>query len=172
EKSAAWQHDALRLKLRIDRIDLDAQGSLIIVDYKSGKLPKVEWDAERQDQSQLMLYLQALEQAGETRPAGALLFGAINIDETRYSGIGVSDDIYPGIGFDTKHQLDFPHWQALLEYWRTGLQTLADEYLAGNAAVEPLRKTSCDHCHLDALCRIGERRSLTGTEALEDGDES
>jgi hypothetical protein len=53
--------------------------------------------------------------------------------------------------------LDAGDWQELLAAWRIRLRGLADAFTAGDAAVQPLGKSTCEFCHLHALCRIEAR---------------
>jgi hypothetical protein len=40
-----------------------------------------------------------------------------------------------------------------MQRWRQQLQALVDQFLRGEAAVQPL-PDACDYCHLSLLCRI------------------
>ena len=46
-------------------------------------------------------------------------------------------------------------WESLNGVWRVQLETLAEDFLAGEAAVDPLASNSCTWCGLQSLCRIG-----------------
>ena len=54
-------------------------------------------------------------------------------------------------------------WRAQLGVWRSVIERLAADFVAGRAAVDPLR-TACGTYHLHALCRIDEvtARSVRG----------
>jgi len=58
-------------------------------------------------------------------------------------------------------------WAAQVQQWRTVLERLAEEYVRGEAAVDPLPKV-CERCDLAMLCRIRER---DGMEDLQDDDQ-
>jgi hypothetical protein len=54
-------------------------------------------------------------------------------------------------------------WPAQLAAWRSVIERLAADFVAGRAPVDPLR-SACGTCHLHALCRIDElaARSVRG----------
>ena len=47
-------------------------------------------------------------------------------------------------------------WDALERRWRNQLEDLAGEFRQGYAAVLPATADTCQRCHLQALCRVGE----------------
>jgi ATP-dependent helicase/nuclease subunit B len=166
EAKLSWQHRGLTLALRIDRVEADAQGHSVIVDYKSGQPKGIAWEAQRQEQPQLLLYAAALEQSGNFPEIAALLHGYVNVDQPGFKGIGIDDNIHPGIEFSTNKQITSPDWSSLKQHWRDALISLADEFLDGHNAVQPLNAGSCQYCHLSSLCRIDE----LGRKAAEDAD--
>jgi hypothetical protein len=118
------------------------------------------------------LYLLAVEQAGYP-PVSALLHANVNVEQPCYKGIGVNDAIHPGIAFDQKDALQSPDWNGLKQHWQQQVVDLADEYLAGHVAVSPLQRSTCTYCHMQALCRIGERQALPADgDDADDGDDS
>jgi ATP-dependent helicase/nuclease subunit B len=141
----------LQIRMRVDRIDRLADGRQVIIDYKSGSPKLQDWLGERPASPQLLLYGSAVEQA----PA-AITFARVRTDDCSFVGAGDAE-VGPGVRTDIEKLVrggwEIENWQQLNERWQQQLQSLADEFVAGNAAVDPM-SGACTYCELSTLCRI------------------
>lgn len=135
----------LQINLRFDRIDRVKNGKLVLIDYKSGQQTTTKLDGDRPPEPQLLVY--------------AACVGPENVDGVFFGQIAPRD--LKGVGFSAnKH---FPGQSARIRSdWRSFIassvekvETLAAGFLAGNAAVDPI-KVACGYCQLKPLCRIRE----------------
>lgn len=144
----------LQLRLRVDRIDRLADGSQMIIDYKSGISRVQDWLGDRPGKPQLLLY--GVAAPGE---AAALAFGQIRPRDCKFVGLG-RVEAAPGVSTDiaavAADSMDAPDWETLNSRWRDNLERLAEEFLRGEAHVDPLNKASCTWCGLQPLCRVAE----------------
>ena len=147
----------LKLTGQPDRVDQLASGERIIVDYKSGKTSKTDWQpGERLTDGQLPAYALNLNP-----PAQGIAFGKLAKDHISFDGLAAHDLDINGIkpiekynygGFKT-----IKTWPDLLDAWRDELAQLAEEYQQGHAPVAPASDKVCRNCHLKSVCRIGQR---------------
>jgi hypothetical protein len=165
EHDSTWEHGGLKLSLRIDRVDREPDGSLVLVDYKTGRSTAVDWEDERPANPQLMLYCLSARQQTQgilaSGTVGGVFFAQVNIENTRYRGLSHSPGSYPGSGVE---ELNGRHnglsedatWESLVADWETSLGALAEEFLNGLALVDPKTPGSCTHCFARPVCRIDE----------------
>jgi ATP-dependent helicase/nuclease subunit B len=132
-----------RVDVRIDRMDRLADGSHAILDYKSGRAQTPDWEVERTTHPQLLVYLLA---AGV--PVSALAVAHLDPKQVVFKGIGDQDGRLP----DVPGSGDWPRQLAV---WRQQVRQLAEDFLRGEARVDPMDK-ACDYCHLHAFCRIAD----------------
>jgi ATP-dependent helicase/nuclease subunit B len=158
----------LRLGLRVDRVDRLEDGSLAVIDYKTGADAQPDsWFGERPRLPQLPLYAEAV---GADR-VSAVVFGQVRTGETGYRGVARDSKTFPGLvnpqgrGWPVEHA----SWDELLDAWRRRLTALATEHAAGDARLAPDPVRACRYCGLGILCRIGETRLQA--EDAEAGDE-
>ncbi|HEY0961311.1 MAG TPA: PD-(D/E)XK nuclease family protein [Pseudomonadales bacterium] len=164
EQELLWSLPRLQLKLRLDRIDRHADGSTVIVDYKTGRSTTTRWEDPRPAAPQLLLYQLAVDAERRHAETGALLYARINVEEPGYDGIAHDGSVYPGLSFAEQKSVTQPDWPSLKQYWQRVVTQLADEFLQGYAAVQPARRDSCTYCHLGSLCRIAELRTADTAE--------
>jgi ATP-dependent helicase/nuclease subunit B len=144
-------------------------GSLFVLDYKTGETSIRDWTGARPNEPQVPLYAIA----NSKRVAGAA-FGQISADKILFNGIAADSDIAPGlIDANELPKMDLPgNWTDILQHWETVLSRLAREFLAGSAAVDPKHPaTSCRYCELHALCRIREQFDFDAPNQLLDDSE-
>ncbi|MCB1702287.1 MAG: PD-(D/E)XK nuclease family protein [Halioglobus sp.] len=171
ESDISLRMGALQLRLRVDRIDRLPDGSLMVIDYKSGVSRVQDWLGERPAKPQLLLYGSAAAE-----PPAALAFAQVRHRDSRFVGLGRTEAA-PGVGTDigkaVKGRMDATDWESLNEHWRRNLQRLALEFVSGQARVDPLTPASCTWCGLQALCRVGidGMNSPQETAEIADGDE-
>jgi len=144
----------LALRVKLDRVDRLQDGSLAIIDYKSGgNTGRGAWLGDRPRQPQLPLYVQALE--GEC--VAAVAYGRVRAGESAYVGIARDPAAFGGIAsFGVDAPRGYASWEDLLAKWRERLLLLAAEYVGGDARLAPDPGTACRDCHLATLCRINE----------------
>ena len=135
--------------MRVDRVDQLADGSRLVIDYKSGRNSLSQWLGQRPAQPQLPLY-------GLAEDVSALAFAEVRPRDGRFLGLGqvqgikgVQSDIAKGVSRYSSCE----DWASLLAEWQQNLARLAADFLAGEAAVDPL-STACNFCGLDPLCRV------------------
>ncbi len=167
EKNAEANIDGLRLKLRVDRVDL-VPGGRLILDYKSGDVSPASWEGPRLDEPQVPLYAIYGEVGdlrgvlfAEIRPADMKLTGRVeNATETVRSTLTSSSDL-----------VKKPLTKEMLDGWSVALKDLANQFLAGEAEVKPKRyPQTCQFCALPALCRVAE--TSAASDATDDDDMS
>lgn len=157
ETSASYAIGGLSITLQPDRIDELADGGHLLIDYKLGEshTPRQWLDTKpgRPLRPQLPLY--GLAHAETLRGLAYVVLAAGAVEYRGWSdGAYIGDGVlqYPaGVRLRTEHPAD---WPSLLEHWRKTLTHLAESFVEGHAAVDPLRPQECSTCHLGAFCRI------------------
>ena len=159
----------LTLDLRLDRVDRLNDGSLLVIDYKSGYVSPNAWELPRPEDVQLPLYAGfALDR--EQEQLGGLVFAKVRAGDQEFAGrvfdpaATLSADLKATSSL-AKNKLTFEQ----LLGWRDCIQQLAKDFIAGRAEVNPRgpREKTCERCGLQTLCRIQEREAQ-----LEDEDDS
>lgn len=150
EKRHQIQIGGLGIHTTVDRVDRLADGSLAVVDYKTGECSHKDWFGQRPKDPQLPLY-GCFAMDG----VGSLAFGRLKKGKLAYEGVTAQSEHFSalralgGLKID-EAQADWPAQQAL---WRQQLTRLAEDFMTGDARVDPL-PDACRYCHLDPLCRI------------------
>lgn len=127
----------VRLRGRVDRLERDAAGRLVIVDVKTGKTPVSKDDA--QQHAQLALYQLAVAHGllgaagGDAEPGGARL---VYVGKAAASGV-------------VEREQD-PLTAAAADQWREALRRAADA-TAGRQFIAR-RNDGCTHCPLRPCC--------------------
>jgi len=136
----------MTFKLRMDRVDELQNGSQLIIDYKSGKNASPgHWQGDRPEEPQLPLYCISTDD-----PISALAFAAIHPEKMKLTGLSAGDCGIPTLHADVD-------WQKTRGEWQHTLTRLVTDFCEGRAQVDPKdAEKTCEHCHLQTLCRIHE----------------
>lgn len=136
----------MTLKLRLDRVDVDNNGHVLLLDYKTGEVRIDDWDSDRPDDPQLPLYAILMN----PKPA-AMAFARVSKKQMALCGVGTWDEAFI-------QQEDEASWQARLAQWEQSLTNIAEEFKAGYAAVAPKYGAhTCQFCDCQLFCRVQEK---------------
>lgn len=170
-QAEAGQHvdlGGVQVRVKLDRVDRLADGTLAVIDYKTGANAKpAEWMGERPESPQLPLYVRVVGQ----EQVSAVAFGVVRKGATGYVGIARDAARFGGLKpFDpTKSPFkEYADWDSLMSEWQRRLELLAREHAAGDARLAPNPSRACRYCHLPGLCRSGQ--AFLEAEDEEDGD--
>lgn len=147
----------LEIHTVIDRVDRLEDGSLVILDYKTGVTDLKKLLGQDLLEPQLPIYAIA-DQGGQL---AAVAFAQVRISNCRFNGLANQKDLLPQLknlaALKQAEELQLVQWQNLLDHWRSQLEQLAGAFFHGDARVAPIeRKFSCDTCDLIGLCRLVE----------------
>lgn len=185
EQPQRWQQDRLVLNLKIDRIDQLDDGSLALIDYKTGKsgVNRNLLMEDRPENMQLPLYY-TVAQANHQQPVSAVNIAHVNVEKTAYSGIAAADNFHASVKPCDDEKKPGISWQDLGQGWQRQVELLATEFIDGKAQVAPTKGSyTCQYCGLESLCRIRElseamieqrelREELTEAQRTGDGGDS
>lgn len=156
EKSIETIIGNLKLKLRLDRMDLLDDNTAIILDYKTGKkMPEFnDWSTTRPEDPQLPLYFVAVANVMSEKIAGILLANLniheLNTTKKKFLHGKVKDPTKIHDSLDAEI-----NWEEVTQTWKKIIENLAQDFCNGNTKVDPINKQSaCKYCDLPALCRI------------------
>jgi ATP-dependent helicase/nuclease subunit B len=163
----------LPLNLRLDRIDRLIDGSLLVIDYKSGDVSPSDWDLPRPNDVQLPLYA---DFAVDLDPSliGGLVFAKVRAGKTDFAGkvrdakVTLRADLRGNTNL-VKKPLD----SELLSAWKQYIEHLALDFIAGRADVNPRDyPETCARCGLQVVCRVSENPPLSGDENSEEAGDA
>jgi ATP-dependent helicase/nuclease subunit B len=148
----------LHITLRADRIDQLADGSFIVIDYKTGLADKpLQWLGDRPENLQLPLYVVQFSQ--QRKPVSGLAFAKIHPEKIVMEGLGRDEQTgllaryQLGTSNNIEWQMD--NWSDLLQHWQNTVHSLAEEFCRGEAKIFPLKPPkTCDYCELKPVCRF------------------
>ena len=145
EEEQKFEVPGLSLNVRLDRIDRLRDGSLVLIDYKSGKQSKPKLDGPRPAEPQLLVYA-----AAATAPVEGVFFGQLKPREVKAVGYSRVKQ-FGGRSVEAKKD-----WDDYLEKSRDSIYKLADEFVRGVSEVRP-EGAPCEFCGMKPFCRVNEK---------------
>jgi ATP-dependent helicase/nuclease subunit B len=140
----------LRLKLRVDRVDVGENGG-IIIDYKTGQAKPSDWQGDRPNEPQLPLYAVLAADAQSEIPLTDVAFAHIR-PAREMSLEGFTDKVTA----ERRRARQQPRPLAdQIDSWREVLTTLAEAFHQGDVRVDPKEyPKTCSNCGQRTLCRL------------------
>jgi probable DNA repair protein len=149
EQKGVAQLGRWTLSVRVDRLDRLGDGTVAIVDYKTGdRATSADWFGARLRDAQVPLY--AIQTA---EPLGATVVARVRPAGTSYSGV------WPDAAFAGRAVRLAADWPAQLADWRTQLERLAEEFAMGDVRVFPADSEDAGGAYAP-LTRIAEQLAL------------
>lgn len=151
----------LTIALTLDRVDALENGSLVVIDYKTGaNVSHKSWAQERITEPQLPMYA---SMALSDKDVVAVCFAKVRVDEQKFIGVAADAGVVPGVDAlqgvrNVFPEEQFPGWSALLENWKARITAIACEIQAGEAAVRFDDETELRDCEVKPLLRLPERK--------------
>jgi probable DNA repair protein len=156
----------LTFTVRLDRIDRLSDGTMLVIDYKSGAVTPRSWQLPRPNDVQLPLY--AGFAMTPVEELGGFVLAKMRAGDQAFTG-HVADagaTLFAGLKGNNS-LIKSPLTAEQLIDWKQCIEQLARDFLAGRADVNPRQNPQpCERCDLHALCRIQENQNI-----LEDQNE-
>lgn len=163
----------LPLHLRLDRVDRLNDGSLLVIDYKTGDAKAKSWELPRPEDVQLPLYA-GFALGHEEGEVGGLVFAKLRAGESGFEGRvkAAKQTLKAGLSGNS-NLVRKPLTQQDMTAWRDEINRLAKAFLAGHADVNPREyPETCKNCGLQAACRIQEIQDGAGAGDDSEGEEA
>jgi RecB family exonuclease len=150
ESPIALELEGFRINARLDRVDVLADGSVAIVDYKTGTTAAFgRWFDPRPLAPQLAVYLLARRAANPQERIGALAYAQLAPDALEWVGIAADAERFPPLRTVADATGDaIADWPAAEAAWRAAITALAAETAAAAAGLQAG----------DVVLRYGEAR--------------
>ena len=143
EEAYTAQWGGVTLRVRIDRVDRLPDGTVVMVDYKTGPCARTAWEGPRMNEPQLPYY--AL--TAPYRAVGAIAFARVAVGRTQW--------------LQRPAESAPAEWAESCAAWRSDLDELHRGIAIG--AAEPAPKAggaTCRLCDQALFCRLAEHGSL------------
>lgn len=157
----------IEVTMRIDRIDQLEDGTLIIIDYKTGKTVDIKnWASDRITEPQLPIYAAIAKPEGD--PVAGVAFGKVRLKskEAGFAGLvakkGLLLQVEPFDSTRNRKLYDagrFSDWASVLGHWEARIKAMADEVRQGIASVTFEKEKSLEYCDVLPLLRLPERQT-------------
>jgi exodeoxyribonuclease-5 len=172
------QIEGISIKLIIDRIDILADGRLLVMDYKTGsQMDYKNWAQANITEPQLPIYAAFLLQAqdGDTSEVGAVCYAKVRTAEHAFIGIAASEALVQGAtvldekqGRKIFNETDFPDWNSVIQHWKDCITVTAFSLKSGDASVRFEDENQLAYCEVTPLLRLPERQLQFERKALKD----
>jgi probable DNA repair protein len=160
EEKHEWTHGALRLTVRLDRMDRLPDGHAVIVDYKTGMSPgrpESDWSRVRPINLQLPFYASVLADEEPETGVAALVLAQIHARQVAVQGL-CGDEAELGLAGvkAVQDSKDFAgrEWPGILAGWRSAIEGLASEYASGYAANFTVNPKDLEYCDAMPFLRL------------------
>ena len=148
----------IHFKYIIDRLDILDDGRSVIVDYKTGAVAKKDWQGERLKDPQLPLYALTLNKE-KRKDVSGIAFAKVKQNDSKYDFLSEAGIFKTGKSNDEKNE---QAWLENSKSWPDIFAKLADDFLQGQASVNPIDQKVCGYCELKPVCRVSQLTADAG----------
>lgn len=135
----------LRINITIDRIDQLSDGSLLIIDYKTGTPRLIDLLSDPIGEPQLLLY--AISEHKEEHPVSGVLFYQAHLKGHKYLGFTEDSEMIDGVKAlkDLDNNPYSSEFKDAIEQWRKMLNGIAESFRKGEANLTEFGINYADH---------------------------